>query len=193
MKNAFLLKSCYSRSVGSLKHLDRFFLFSSFSYFCKVAAVWDNCFAAWLSMSKPSAVGQMVPNLTLKYFGLLSSSWFTQWQQDAQVMWLQNNPKSSALLCCQLKLGVCTDLMCWLFFPTVHYGPKSYLKLVCPREIVPPVLWVLQMLIYFCKNQSYASTFFTEMKGFVMTIFSNNSFFSILYFMLRWTLRFNIL
>jgi len=93
----------------------------------------------------------MASHLTQEYFGIQRRSWWTQWLQGTQVLWLQNTPKSSALhhRAWQMEQCVCADLVC-LFFPYVllcimtkhlHFG------LVSPENIVPEVLLFVQMTL----------------------------------------------
>ena len=74
-----------------------------------------------------------------KYVGIQRSSWSTQWLQGVQVLWLHNKPKTSALphSAWQLVWGVCADMTKHL-----HFG------LVCPMDIVPEVLWFIQMQLH---------------------------------------------
>jgi len=63
------------------------------------------------------------------YFGIQRSSWWTQWLRGAQVLWLQNKPRSSALhlRAWQLVWGVCADMLCLVFSKraAVHYDQTS--------------------------------------------------------------------
>jgi len=85
------------------------------------------------------AVGQMASHLTLEYFGILRSSWWTQWLQGAQVLWLQNKPKSSALHSwCEVFVLTCcvwfspNVLLCvwpnYLHFDLISPNDKSFQK-----------------------------------------------------------------
>lgn len=58
--------------------------------------------------------------MILKSLGLRGSPWSTQRLQGAQVLWLQNKPKSSHLHCC---VDLVLLLLCFLFSPNlVHSG-----------------------------------------------------------------------
>ena len=93
----------------------------------------------------------------------------TQWLQDVQVMWLENDPKSSP--------------------PGLTVGMRSsevLLGLVCPKHVVPEALLFSQMQL--CKPSCACS--FLEKGAFSLQPFYINDTSSILLTVLLWPLVF---
>ena len=61
-------------------------------WFKHLLLFWFSLSCWWASFSPALAVGQTASHLSLEYFGIQRSSWWTQWLQGAQVLWLQNKP-----------------------------------------------------------------------------------------------------
>ena len=123
---ATLFKSGWDVDFTGFTTTPRFFFFF-INFFQICCCAWDHCPGAWPNYSHALAVRQMASHLTLECFGIQRSSWSTPWLQGAQVLWLQNEPKSSHLnrYAWQRVWGVCADVLCLVFIKALGIMTKS--------------------------------------------------------------------
>jgi len=98
-------------------------------------------------------VRQMASHLTREYFGIQRSLWSTQ------VLWLQNKPKSSPLHQ-HVRQMVIVLICCVCVWRCASCPNISIFGCICPKDIVPEVLWFGQMQL--CKPKQCCHVLFRE-------------------------------
>lgn len=116
---------------------------------CNTLILLQICCDTWHHCPVPKTLRQMASHLTIEYFDVQRSLW--QWQQGAQFLWLQKPklppPPRPSLLAISMKC------LSYILFsanvPLCILSKHVLFDLVCPRDIVPELLWVMQMQL--CK------------------------------------------